>query len=60
MSTFAADAPLAGRVKAHRFLPLLPTLFGITIFASACLLFLVQPLASKLILPWFGGSSAVW
>jgi hypothetical protein len=28
--------------------------------ASACLLFLVQPLISKLILPWFGGSSAVW
>ncbi len=27
---------------------------------SACLLFLVQPLASKLILPWFGGSAAVW
>src|SRR5581483_4232068 len=26
----------------------------------ACLLFLVQPLASKLILPWFGGSAAVW
>jgi hypothetical protein len=35
-------------------------LFGLTIFASACLLFLVQPLASKLILPWFGGSAAVW
>lgn len=35
-------------------------LFGITILGSACLLFLVQPLSSKLILPWFGGSSAVW
>jgi hypothetical protein len=35
-------------------------LFGITILCSACLLFLVQPLASKLILPWFGGSAAVW
>jgi predicted O-methyltransferase YrrM len=34
--------------------------FGITILASACLLFLVQPLISKLILPWFGGSAAVW
>lgn len=38
----------------------MPLLFGATIFASACLLFLVQPLASKLILPWFGGSAAVW
>jgi SAM-dependent methyltransferase len=35
-------------------------LFGATILASACLLFLVQPLISKLILPWFGGSAAVW
>jgi hypothetical protein len=38
----------------------LPLLFGLTIFASACLLFLVQPLAAKLLLPWFGGSAAVW
>src|SRR3954463_12773634 len=35
-------------------------LFGVTILVSACLLFLVQPLASKLILPTFGGSSAIW
>ena len=35
-------------------------LFGCTILSSACLLFLVQPLASKLILPWFGGSASVW
>lgn len=38
----------------------LTLLFGLTIFASACLLFLVQPLAARLILPWFGGSAAVW
>jgi SAM-dependent methyltransferase len=38
----------------------LALLFGSTILGSACLLFLVQPLASKLILPWFGGSAAVW
>lgn len=38
-----------------------PTLlYGVTIFLSACLLFLVQPLAAKLLLPWFGGSAAVW
>jgi len=36
------------------------TLFGATILGSACLLFLVQPLASKLILPVFGGSSSIW
>ena len=31
-----------------------------TIFSSAFLLFLVQPIVSKHILPWFGGSAAVW
>jgi hypothetical protein len=30
------------------------------IFASAFLIFLVQPLLAKQILPWFGGSAAVW
>jgi SAM-dependent methyltransferase len=35
-------------------------LFGTTIFISAFLLFAVEPLIAKRILPWFGGSSAVW
>lgn len=35
-------------------------LFAATIFASAFSLFLVQPLIAKQILPWFGGSAAVW
>jgi SAM-dependent methyltransferase len=35
-------------------------LFALTIFTSAFLLFQVQPLIAKLILPWFGGSAAVW
>jgi SAM-dependent methyltransferase len=35
-------------------------LFAVTIFASAFLLFLVQPIVAKQILPWFGGSAAVW
>lgn len=35
-------------------------LFALTIFASAFLLFLVQPIIAKEILPWFGGSAAVW
>jgi spermidine synthase len=34
--------------------------FGITILVSAFLLFQVQPMVSKRILPWFGGSPAVW
>jgi hypothetical protein len=35
-------------------------LFGLTILLSAFLLFQVQPLIAKQILPWFGGSAAVW
>ena len=34
--------------------------YALTIFLSAFLLFLVQPLIGKFILPWFGGSPAVW
>ena len=35
-------------------------LYGLTISLSAFLLFAVQPVIAKMILPWFGGSSAVW
>jgi hypothetical protein len=35
-------------------------LYAATIFVSAFLLFLVQPVMAKQILPWFGGSAAVW
>src|SRR6267142_4221233 len=35
-------------------------LYACTIFLSAFLLFQVQPLIAKMILPWFGGSAAVW
>ena len=34
--------------------------FALVIFISAFLIFLVQPLIAKQILPWFGGSAAVW
>ena len=39
--------------------PAMP-LYAFTIFLSAFLLFLVQPVIAKQILPWFGGSAAVW
>jgi len=35
-------------------------LFAATVFLSAFLLFQVQPIVAKMILPWFGGSSSVW
>lgn len=34
--------------------------FAATIFLSAFLLFQIQPLIGKYILPWFGGTPAVW
>ncbi len=35
-------------------------LYATAIFASAFLIFLVQPMVGKRILPWFGGVPAVW
>lgn len=35
-------------------------LYASAIFASAFLIFLVQPMVGKRILPWFGGVPAVW
>jgi len=35
-------------------------LYAAAIFLGAFLLFLVQPIIAKQILPWFGGSAAVW
>src|SRR5262249_25748915 len=32
----------------------------LTIFVAALLVFAVQPLLGKLLLPWFGGSATVW
>lgn len=50
-------------MTSSRFSPprsLLTVYYGLTIFVSAFLLFQIQPLISKYILPWFGGSTAVW
>src|SRR5512145_2897242 len=35
-------------------------LYAATVFLSAFLLFLVQPVIAKQILPWFGGAASVW
>ena len=39
---------------------LLRCLYALTIFLSAFLLLVVEPMAAKLLLPTLGGSSAVW
>jgi spermidine synthase len=41
-------------------MPKSATLYPITIFLSAFLLFLIQPMIARRILPAFGGSTAVW
>ncbi|MFZ3006628.1 MAG: hypothetical protein WA047_10655 [Phenylobacterium sp.] len=37
-----------------------PVLFALTIFASASLVFLVEPMIAKLVLPLLGGGPSVW
>ncbi len=34
--------------------------FALTVFCGAFLLFVVQPIMGRFILPWFGGTPAVW
>lgn len=38
----------------------MPKLFAVTLFVSAGLMFAVQPMIAKMILPRFGGTPAVW
>src|SRR5437870_814090 len=42
------------------FAVLLLGLFAVTLFVSAFLLFLVQPMVGKMVLPLLGGTPAVW
>ncbi|MBR7619929.1 fused MFS/spermidine synthase [Phenylobacterium sp. 20VBR1] len=37
-----------------------PVLFAVTIFASATLVFLVEPMIAKLVLPLLGGGPSIW
>ena len=53
--TSSAAAPVPAPSASAAILP-----YAGTIFLSAFLLFLVQPIIAKQILPWFGGSAAVW
>ena len=38
----------------------LPVLFSLTLFGSAALLFVVEPMFARMVLPRLGGSPAVW
>src|SRR3954451_8510659 len=50
------DSPVALDAR----LRLAPALFAVTLFASALLLFAVQPMFTKMVLPMLGGAPAVW
>lgn len=52
MTAIEADAKPA--------VPISPALFALTVFASAGLVFMVQPMVAKLVLPLLGGSPSVW
>jgi hypothetical protein len=50
----------ASGVRARpRSLPLV-ALFSTTLFASAFLMFLVEPMIARMVLPLLGGAPAVW
>src|SRR5438105_15724610 len=53
-------AASAGRRPDSSLVPLSMPLYAATTFFSAVLLFVVQPIMAKQILPWFGGSASVW
>src|SRR3954469_13485424 len=50
------DSPVALDAR----LRLAPALFAVTLFASALLLFAVQPMFTKMVLPMLGGAPSVW
>ncbi len=54
------SAPQVIRILDSLHFPTYHVLFPVTIFLSAFLLFQVQPMIGRYILPWFGGGPAVW
>src|SRR3984885_3187211 len=56
----AADSARPAGLKSPAAERLLVATYALTTLLSALLLFEVQPIISKFILPWFGGSPAVW
>ena len=55
--TNVAEAPVLPLDRPARATAIL---FAVAVFTSACLVFVVQPMATKLILPTLGGSPSVW
>lgn len=58
MKRFLWSCRAARQVTTRKLLPMFAP--ALTILLSSFLLFLVQPILAKQILPWFGGSAGVW
>jgi hypothetical protein len=56
LTASCADPMVASSMRSRS----LAVLFAAVIFVSAFLLFQIQPLISKCLLPWFGGTPNVW
>ena len=55
------DATIAGaKLQAMRLGAAPDLVFALTVFASAALVFTVEPMVARLVLPLLGGSAAVW
>jgi hypothetical protein len=55
-AVLAAAAPAAVRQQSRA----LVTLFAVTLFTSAFLMFLMEPMVARMVLPSLGGAPAVW
>ena len=48
------------RLRHHHSVSSRTALFAVTVFVSSALLFVVQPMIAKMVLPLLGGAPAVW
>jgi spermidine synthase len=60
MSSFETSMAASPHAALSRMLRMAPSIFAATLFLSALLLFAVQPMFTKLILPKLGGAPSVW
>src|SRR5580692_3138924 len=58
VSQLTSSPTLTAEMQRRRGTPL--AVYAVTVFASAFLLFQIEPIIAKIVLPWFGGSAAVW
>jgi hypothetical protein len=56
----SAEATISAKSFASRLFRHAPAIFAATLFVSALLLFAVQPMFTKMVLPKLGGAPAIW